>query len=138
MIYSDLKKSPAEHVSSELVGFCCIAVLFIFWSPVVVFLSGFTTFDTVQERIGALSLLKRRFPSVSTFLEGFLATAVMKLFMAFLPCTLFSIIRSFFTLKAGAWAQLRLERWYYAFLMIFVVFVTVIGRSVLITVVAFA
>jgi hypothetical protein len=138
LIYADLKRTPAEHVSSELLGIFCIMALFLFWSPVVVFLSGFTTFDSVQERISALTTLKRTFPSVSSFLEGFLATAVMKLFMAFLPCTLFSIIQSFFTLKAGAWAQLRLERWYYAFLMIFIVFVTVIGRSVLITMVAFA
>jgi len=37
-------------------------------------------------------------------------------------------------LKSGAWAQLRMERWYFSFLSIFVLLVTILGRSLVITV----
>lgn len=54
--------------------------------------------------------------------------------MAFLPCILLSIIKTFFSLKAGAECQLQLAVWYFSFLIIFVLFVTVISRSFVATI----
>lgn len=138
VIYKDLKKDMGSHLSSEAIGTMCILLVFLFWSPVVVLISGFTTFDNVQERLYFLRTIKERYPGAGTFLEGVFATGVMKLFMCFLPLILFSIITKFFTLKANSWAQLRLERWYVSFLLTFVFLVTIIGRSVLIAVVSLA
>jgi len=138
VIYSDLKRDPLAHHTSEAVGVFCIAMVFLFWSPVVVFLSGFTTFNSVQEHVTIFRVLKEQLPAFALFLEGLLATAAMKLFMALLPSILNTIISNFFTRKAGAWAQLRLERWYVTFLFIFVVLVAIVGRSLIITVVALA
>lgn len=53
--------------------------------------------------------------------------------MAFLPTILLCIIQRFFTVQAGAQGHLCLAQWYYAFQVIFVLFVTIIGRSVLTT-----
>eukprot|EP00928_Gymnodinium_smaydae_P004242 TRINITY_DN11468_c0_g2_i1.p1 TRINITY_DN11468_c0_g2~~TRINITY_DN11468_c0_g2_i1.p1 ORF type:complete len:862 (-),score=145.20 TRINITY_DN11468_c0_g2_i1:76-2661(-) len=138
LIYTDLKRNKAEHYSAEAIGTICIVILFLFWAPVVVLISGLTTFETVQESIPAVTVLKNRYPGAGTFMESFFASATMKLFMALLPCILFNIIVQFFTSKAHSWAQLRLERWYITFLMTFVVLITMVGRSLLITMVAFA
>lgn len=138
VIYKDLKKDTANHLSSEAVGTMCIALVFLFWSPVVVLISGFTSLDQVQAHVTWLRELTERSPQLGFFLEGIFATAAMKMFMCFLPYILFFIITNFFTVKAQSWAQLRLERWYVAFLLTFVVLFTIVGRSALIAIVSLA
>lgn len=138
VIYTDLKRDSVAHHTSEGLGGLCLLCVFLFWSPVVVFISGFTTFDEIQEHYQLFKDLKQNMPITADFLESILATAAMKLFMALLPFILFIIIKTFFTRKAGAWAQIRLMRWYYGFLLIFVVLVTIVGRSLLIFLVALA
>merc|ERR550537_2161285 len=50
--------------------------------------------------------------------------------VGFLPTILLLIFRAFFTLKADAWAQKRLQTSYFWFQIVFVVLVTAIGGSV--------
>lgn len=64
-------------------------------------------------------------------LEGICASLALKLFMMIMPNILLIIIRRFFCLKAGTWAQLRLQRWYYCFMVIFVVLAPTVQRGII-------
>jgi len=50
--------------------------------------------------------------------------------VAFLPTFLLIIFRNFFTLRADAWAQHKLQVWYYWFQIVFVVLATAVGQNV--------
>lgn len=117
----------------EICGRVCIIMIFLFWSPVVMFISGYTTSDALQTYMPLLRKWSRELPGLGIFLEGVFAALVLKLFMSMLPSVLLCIIQKFFLLKAGAEAQLRLERWYFTFLLLFILLVTVFSRSVVIT-----
>lgn len=119
----------------EMCGRVCIIMIFLFWSPVVMFISGYTTSDALQTYVPLLRKWGRELPGLGVFLEGVFAALVLKLFMSMLPSVLLCIVQKFFLLKAGAEAQLRLERWYFSFLLLFILLVTVFSRSVVITVV---
>jgi len=134
IVYTDLARShTAAGGARERVGWFCLLFLFITWCPLVVFISSWTTLSRLQHYVPPLRELCTRYPQVQWMLEGILATGTLKLFLAFLPNILHGIIQKFFLLKAGSWAQLRLERWYFVFLTIFVLLVTVIGRSLVLT-----
>jgi hypothetical protein len=55
----------------------------------------------------------------------------LQLMVGFLPTFLLLIFRACFTLNADAYAQQRLQTWYFWFQIVFVVLVTAIGNSVI-------
>merc|ERR1719350_2235222 len=50
--------------------------------------------------------------------------------VAFLPTFLINIFQLFFTLRAAAWAQAKLQIWYFWFQVVFVVLATAVGQNV--------
>merc|ERR1711957_1149662 len=62
--------------------------------------------------------------------EGLAPTMGLQLMVAFLPTILLLIFRSFFILRADAWSQTRLQKWYFWFQIVFVIMITAIGDSV--------
>merc|ERR1719446_1641905 len=68
-------------------------------------------------------------PMAERLLEGVLASAALTLFMSFLPTCFMIIFDNFWQLKSGRWAQHLLQKWYFAFLVIFVLLVTAVGSS---------
>lgn len=135
VLYMDLTSSPASKSASELMGAMCLTALFIFWSPIVVFISGLTDLATLQKFVPMVKTWCERSPILDVLLGQLLTTLALKIFMWFLPGILFSIIRKFFSHKAGAYVQVTMERWYFYFLFIFVVLVTIVGRSLVITII---
>mmetsp|Transcript_43387 Transcript_43387/g.139456 ORF Transcript_43387/g.139456 Transcript_43387/m.139456 type:complete len:820 (-) Transcript_43387:114-2573(-) len=137
VVYENLMDNVARSFAWFCLGWLCLVGVFLFWSPVVVFISSLTTLSTIRENVPwanhLLDSSAQVFPWFPAFLEGVLATAALRLFLAFLPFILFSIIRTFFPVKAGAVAQYRLSRWYFAFLLIFVLLVTTLGRGLVVT-----
>jgi len=67
---------------------------------------------------------------LQSFWEGLAPTLGLQFMIAFLPTILLLIFRSFFILKADAWSQTRLQKWYFWFQVVFVILVTAIGDSV--------
>ena len=98
------------HHGWESVGWLCILLVFLSWTPVVVSISSLTTLSTIREYVTPVGRLCDAFPGLSAAMEGVLATAALKLFLAFLPALLLGIIGRFFKVHSGALAQLRLER----------------------------
>lgn len=60
---------------------------------------------------------------------GFAPTLGLQFMVAFLPTFLLLIFGFFFTLKAEAFAQHKLQKWYFWFQMFFVVLTTAIGQD---------
>jgi len=54
----------------------------------------------------------------------------LQLMVAFLPTFLLLIFRSFFTLRSDAFAQHKLQIWYFWFQIVFVVLATAVGQNV--------
>jgi len=63
-------------------------------------------------------------------LDGYLSSLVLTFVMSLVPTVLLLIFRSFFSLKSSAFAQAKLQNWYFLFLIIFVILVTAIQNDV--------
>lgn len=140
--FENLADNSVASSTWYFVGCLCLLGIFIFWSPIVVFISTWTTLTSIRRYLPladkALDSASDVLPSLPALLEGVLATGALRFFLAFLPSILFSIIRTFFPVKAGVMAQFRLFRWYFAFLLLFVLLVTTLGRGLVVTVVGVA
>lgn len=133
VMYENLAENELGSATRTWVAWSCMLAIFIFWSPVVVLISSWTTLEVVREYVPLLDRWCHETQGLEIALQGIMATLALKLFLAFLPSLLIEIIARFYTLKAGAWAQFYLERWYFAFLFIFVLLVTTLGRGIIIT-----
>jgi len=51
--------------------------------------------------------------------------------MSLLPTMLMMIFHRFYSLKAHAWAQLKLQRWYFGFMAVYILLITAVGSSLL-------
>jgi len=63
------------------------------------------------------------------FWSGLAPTFGLTFMVSFLPTFIISIFKVFFTLKAEAWAQHQLQKWYFWFQLIFVVLATAVGQN---------
>lgn len=138
VLYENLAEDELNASSWGLVGFLSLMAVFVFWVPIVVIISGWITLSSIQGQVPVLSRVIQNYPVLEQLLSGLLATAALKLFMSFLPTILYSIIESTFHLKSGAQCQLKLQQWNTAFLLLFVVMVTSLGRGLTITAVIIA
>jgi hypothetical protein len=133
--WADLARPPGGSTTSGFLGRLALVLIFLFWTPVVVFISGFTTLTSLQEYVPRLAVWCADHPSVATLLQGVLSSLALRVVLALLPTILFAIITNFFFLKAGAWSQYHFQRTYFTFLVVFVLLVTAIGRSLIVTVI---
>lgn len=134
VVYENLAVDELGSATWDLLGGLALLAIFLFWTPLVVFISGWTNLTAIKQFMpDHLHAATGRYPGAESLLEGVMATAVLKLFLAFLPSLLLGIISRFSHLKAGALAQLRLQRWYFSFLIVLVLLVITIGRGVIVT-----
>eukprot|EP00429_Kryptoperidinium_foliaceum_P054138 CAMPEP_0176091538 /NCGR_PEP_ID=MMETSP0120_2-20121206/45851_1 /TAXON_ID=160619 /ORGANISM="Kryptoperidinium foliaceum, Strain CCMP 1326" /LENGTH=840 /DNA_ID=CAMNT_0017425435 /DNA_START=1 /DNA_END=2523 /DNA_ORIENTATION=+ len=142
VVYENLMADAVGSHTREWLGWLCLLGLFLGWSPVVVFISSWTTLSTIEAYVpladDALRIASDILPFLPSLVEGVLATAALRLFLALLPDILYRIITGCFCVKSGVAAQFRLGRWYFSFLLIFVLLVTTLGRSLVVTAVALA
>jgi len=138
VIYQNLAEDDINVTWWKWVGTLLLMAVFTFWVPVVVLISGWTTFSTIHATSQEGQKLSDEHPYLETVMSGVLATATLKLFMAFLPTVLYYIIYKTLYQRAGAAVQLKLQQFLTAFLLIFVVLVTSLGRGLTITLVMIA
>jgi len=129
--YNDLYASPANIHASSFFGYACIVALFFGFTPIVLAISSIVNLAALRKLLPVVDRLVVAFPMTQHLLEGVLASAALTLFMSFLPTFLNLIFGYFFQLKAGRWAQHRLQIYYYWFLVIFVLLITAVGSSLL-------
>lgn len=128
--YNDLQMSQAMERVLAVLGYAAIFGIFCSYMPFIVAISTLTRLEQL-EKIHFFHMLKVHAPTFATLLQGFFSTLGIVLFMSFLPTILMKIFNGCFRLKANAWAQLRLQVWYFWFLVVFVLLITAIGASLL-------
>jgi len=125
--YNDLYASSTQMC--EACGYGLILALFFGFTPIVLAISSIVNLTALREMLPFVDKLVVAIPMSEKLLEGVLASAALTLFMSFLPTFLNLIFVNFFQLKAGRWAQHRLQIWYYWFQVIFVLLITAVGSS---------
>jgi len=128
--YEDLTVSPALGKILALLGYGAIFGMFVSYIPFVAVMSTLTQLENL-EKASVFRALATHAPALATFIQGFLSTLGIVIFMSFLPTILMGIFRTFFILKAEAWAQQRLQVAYFWFLVVFVLLITAVGGSLL-------
>jgi len=130
VLWKDLAVGRKGTTSRESLGILCLFLVFIFWAPLIVLVSGLATLKSFLRQV--TDGFEKHLTGESwsePLMEGWISQLLLKTIMAIMPNILLFIIRKFFILKAGTWAQLRLQEWYYYFQVIFVVLAAAFGRS---------
>jgi len=130
VIYSDMLEDPVITGHKEVIGYLMLLGLFIGFLPIVTFVSSLTRLEALQELVPWLDEAVTKFPNIRIYWNALMGSFALTLFMALLPTFFMLIFTNFFKLDSHAWGQRRLEIWYFWFLMIFVVFVTALGSSI--------
>lgn len=133
VLYENLAEDDINASSWKWLGRLALLAVFLFWIPIVVAISGWTTLSSIQGTVPAVKKFVEAHPTIGSLMSGVLATAALKIFMMFLPTVLHFIITTTLHLKAGSVEQLKLQQWSAAFLLLFVVLVTSLGRGLTIT-----
>jgi len=132
IIYSDLQADPTKVYGKELLGYALVFGVYLVFMPCVVGISWLTSIPELTERYPSLKeTLAAWPPGLVSFMSSMSAVLGLKLFMCFLPTILMIIFRNFFCLRAGAWAQAKLQIYYFWFLVVFEILATTVGTSLL-------
>jgi len=130
VLYRDLAKDPSMQADCNIFASFCMWSVMLVWIPMVGITSSLTSLDSLQTSLPWLKIFCNHFPRVKTLLQGLLASFALKFLMSLLPAVLMTIIRQIRILKAGTWAQLRLQNRLFSFEIVFVLFIVTLGSSI--------
>jgi len=129
IIWSDFQVDENLQIGRDLLGYAALVALFWGYMPIVVLISSVTQVSNLV----ALSPVFRVLEPVSTLWDAEVSSLALTLFMSFLPTMLCLIFTSFFVLKERAALQLFIEKYYFWFLVVYVMLVTAVGTSIMST-----
>jgi len=116
MLWNDLTADPTVQSARDVIGYALVVGLYFAYMPLVI---------GISQVAGAVDM-----GPLQSAWEGLAPTMGLQIMVGFLPTILLLIFRSFFILKADAWSQTRLQKWYFWFQVVFVILITAIGDSV--------
>jgi hypothetical protein len=116
MLWNDLTADPTVQAARDVIGYALVVGLYFAYMPLVI---------GISQVAGAVDM-----GPLQSVWEGLAPTMGLQIMVGFLPTILLLIFRSFFILKADAWSQTRLQKWYFWFQIVFVILITAIGDSV--------
>lgn len=129
IIYGDLFNDPHAVWVQSLLGHACLLGLFFGFVPIILAISSIINLTILERHFPFIKDVLALHPSLPPLAEGVVASAALTMFMSFLPTIMMIIFNSFFYLKAGQWAQQRLQMWYFWFQVIFILLITAVGSS---------
>jgi len=116
ILWNDLTQDDTMQEVRTFLGYLAVVGLYFAYMPCV---------------IGMTNLAKAAdFGALQPLWAGLAPTIGLQFMVAFLPTFLLIIFRNFFTLRADAWAQHKLQVWYYWFQIVFVILATAVGQNV--------
>jgi len=118
--WADLKSPAHTRSMSSALGYTLVVALYILFIPICVV--GTNLSQAVH--MGPLQAVW----------ESFAPGLSLIIFLSFLPTVMLLIFRTCFYLKADAYAQHKLQVWYFYFMVFFVILVTAIGTSLVETI----
>jgi hypothetical protein len=116
ILWNDLTQDDTAQEVRTFVGYVAVVGLYFAYMPCVI---GMTNLAKIID-MGVLQPVW----------QGLAPTVGLQFMVAFLPTFLLLIFRNFFTLRADAWAQHKLQVWYYWFQIVFVILATAVGQNV--------
>jgi len=115
--WADLKVRDEFKVLNAVIGYACVIGVYVGFMPICIFVTNLAN----SFKMGPFQPLWM----------AFAPTMGLLLFLSFLPTVLILVFHFFFSLKADAYAQHKLQIWYFWFQVFFVILVTAIGTSLL-------
>mmetsp|Transcript_49267 Transcript_49267/g.77920 ORF Transcript_49267/g.77920 Transcript_49267/m.77920 type:complete len:822 (-) Transcript_49267:8-2473(-) len=117
-------------IGTRVVGYCLLLLLFVLFTPIVGLISALTKLSYVEEVLPFVKTIMRQHTIFASAWNALFASFGLTLFMALLPTNLMWIFRKFFPAVSSSQLQLGLHKWYFAFQVVFVVFVTAVSGSI--------
>jgi hypothetical protein len=117
ILWDDLKRDENIQAGRNLLGYAAATGLYFAYLPCVI---GITNIANMIN-MGPLQ----------SVWQGLAPTMGLQVMVAFLPTLLILIFRLFFTLKADAFAQHKVQVWYFWFQVVFVILATAVGQDAL-------
>lgn len=132
IIWSDLAMPAVERDALQFIGWGLIAGLFFAFMPIVLAISNLANIENIEKIPFMHSALAPGgfLESFKSTITGQLASLGLTFMMSMLPTFLMWIFNGFFYMKANRWAQLELQKFYFWFLVFFVLLTTSVGSSV--------
>jgi len=131
--WPDLRADPTKEAVKQRFGYLCVIGLYMGFMPITVAISSIAKLDRLRAESPFINHVLTAMPIFAVVLEGVLASIALTLFMSFLPTFLVLIFDNFFVLKADAWTQHKLQVWYFWFLIVFILLVTAVGNSLILS-----
>jgi hypothetical protein len=131
--YQDLQLDPAQERKLNGVGMSMVIGLYFAFTPFIIGVSAIANLRTLRS-VEAIDNYFAANPGMAITVQGVLATAALQIFLMFYPTLVMNIFDTYYCLKSATWCQVKIQEFYYWFLMFFVVFVTALGDSFLLQV----
>ncbi|CAE7253574.1 unnamed protein product, partial [Symbiodinium microadriaticum] len=123
------RSSASVAKGSALVGRLLVACVFFFFLPVVIGISSLLSVDSLTHLVPKLEVWSREYQYITTAWEALLGTSLLSMLMDLVPWMLSEVFSRFYRLRSGSKGQHKIQRWYFFFLVVFVLLVTAVGTS---------
>mmetsp|Transcript_36829 Transcript_36829/g.86361 ORF Transcript_36829/g.86361 Transcript_36829/m.86361 type:complete len:802 (-) Transcript_36829:63-2468(-) len=129
VIYEDLQGERETKFFRMCLGVACLVGIFFAFMPVVLTISSVASLENLRKVAPGTMECIARVPFLLEMWDGVVASIALSLVTSFLPSIILAIFRAFFVLRGQHFAQWQMQRWYYHFLVVFVLLVTAVGES---------
>jgi len=132
VIYADLRSDAHKNRPWKVAaGYVLLVAVFLFYFPLVLLVMPMATLSRMESYAPAMASTIRSVSMVAHVWDGVMDSFLLNILMSFLPACVMFIIRRFLCLASHSRQQHALQRWYYWFLVLFVLLVHAIGASLL-------
>ncbi|CAJ1392281.1 unnamed protein product [Effrenium voratum] len=127
----DSFSNSAAHINkgSALLGRLLVACMFFFFLPAVIGISSLLSVDSLSQLLPGLKDWAADHGYFTAAWEALLGTSLLCMLMDLVPMILEEVFWRFYRLRSGAKSQHKIQRWYFTFLVVFVLLVTAVGTS---------
>jgi hypothetical protein len=115
IMWNDMKQDPSARAGREFIGFLLVVGLYVAYLPLVIVITNLAELIHMGPLDSLWSVVAPTFG--------------LQIMVGFLPTFLRMIFQNFYTLKAHAWTQHKIQIWYFWFNLVFVVMIAAIGTD---------
>jgi hypothetical protein len=123
--YHDFEFGDNAVASMQISGYIAVVGLFFGFMPIVIAISNVSS--AIEGVPFILNMLEAT--GMKSTVDGVMQTIGLTIMMSMLPTFLVWIFQMFFTLKADRWCQIKIQEWYFWFLVLFVLLTTAVGSN---------
>jgi hypothetical protein len=130
IIFAALQGEAEKNIlRNSIIGYGLLSLLFFQFVPLVMFIIPIAKVSTMERHLPHFVWLLRKIPGAVQMWDGLTESFLLNILMSFVPTLMMLIFTRFFTLASNSHRQLKLQRWYFWFLTIFVLLVHAVGTT---------